>query len=1244
MHTFNIRLLSRHGIVWLFTVVTLAIGLTSCGEVGDGAGGEGDDSINSTAADPFLPVPKPGFPRNIFFGEIPSDPEGPVLVFVHGLRGKASDWWVGNNMYKLAFVSGYRTAFININRDGSANDDTIRNNAIVLKSLFPKVAKYYDVDKFYVIALSKGALDTQAAMLTPVFCDDDKHGRGHDDDDKRGRGHHKDDKHGRGHDKDDRYGCDDDDDDDKHGRGHDDDDKHGRGHDDDDKHGRGHDKDDKHGRGHDDDDDDDDDDKHGRGHDKDDDDDDKHRYGYDYGLDERIANLVQAVFTIAAPNQGSELADWAFGPGRPTARRLGLLTPGIAALRTPNVQAFRAIADPIFAKAGIPHFTAAGTTSKGNPLTVVTGGILSGLTGGAFNDGLVTLDRSRLPETYAQDLGVFEANHFHSRFGIHTFYFFHHRISFDRSLIASDFSQQSLSGLGDIHNNWIWSMKWFKGKLYVGTGREPDCASYATAEVQVGIKVYPPLSNPCPPDMRDLELSAEIWRFTPNKGGKDKKDGHHKNKEQGKWELVYKSPEDIPIAWNLRRRPTKFTARDIGFRGMAVFEEPDGTLALYVGGVSAASLYEKIPPYDRRGFPPPRILRSVNGRDWAPIPNDPGTFLGDIVKNAPPELKPRGFRSLVSYKKKLYATASDYIGVGFMVASADPARGNDAWQQVSPPATEFPIWTLSTYNDYLYIITGSGVNPDSNGYGVYKTDASGDPPLNFTPIVTDGAGLPEQFRSPNALSMGVFQGKLYVGSNRPTELIRIDPDDNWELVTGEPRFTEDGLKAPLSGFGTGFGNFFNGHFWRMGAFQDNLYLTTWDWSVALKILPTVESMLPLIGEFGFDLYRTPDGVHWTPLTKMGLGQAIRYGGRSLEVTKQGIFVGSAKPHGGGEVWLHRGHKPGKGHGHDDHDDKDDKGKGHDRDPDGSPQNLESVNAPGGNVLLSWEPVPVAARYLVFRATVRPALSYFPPDLEIKIPGTDITLTIQDIIDGKLDPICELQTPTEGLCNLLLSLRDNLGLPGGFEQIGSTMDAYFTETPPTDFQSIYFVVAENSLGEKSRASNIAGGPTKGRLMTFPYLLIRISSLLSRGYFCDTQSAGELLARLRAAYVAYGYADYGMSMEYLESMVELLDKKRRHKIAPLARDELIPLVKSLARNVGLVDRGLIPACSLQKILALQAGPCILLPVGELEDLLNDEPEADQGENYVNAALEALEGPTNPGTHRVAAQCREFGDDDD
>ena len=70
------------------------------------------------------------------------------------------------------------------------------------------------------------------------------------------------------------------------------------------------------------------------------------------------------------------------------------------------------------------------------------------------------------------------------------------------------------------------------------------------------------------------------------------------------------------------------------------------------------------------------------------------------------------------------------------------------------------------------------------------------------------------------------------------DLIRIHPDDSWDLVVGERRNTQQGMKLPLSGLGAGFNDFFNGYIWRLAEHDGWLYAGTYNWSVFLPYLRT----------------------------------------------------------------------------------------------------------------------------------------------------------------------------------------------------------------------------------------------------------------------------------------------------------------------------------------------------------------------------------------------------------------------
>ncbi|MEO8663305.1 MAG: hypothetical protein ABI693_32915 [Bryobacteraceae bacterium] len=120
---------------------------------------------------------------------------------------------------------------------------------------------------------------------------------------------------------------------------------------------------------------------------------------------------AKTVFMLGTPNQGAQLADWAFGPGSGIAGRLGLLTPGLQDIEPATVAAYRANFDPVLSTAGIPLYTLAGSSYTGNAVTTITGPILKNLSGEA-NDGLVALTESHLNPAWSIDLGTTPHNHF----------------------------------------------------------------------------------------------------------------------------------------------------------------------------------------------------------------------------------------------------------------------------------------------------------------------------------------------------------------------------------------------------------------------------------------------------------------------------------------------------------------------------------------------------------------------------------------------------------------------------------------------------------------------------------------------------------------------------------------------------------------------------------------------------------------------------------------------------------------
>jgi len=982
------------------------------------------------------PDPLPS-PQNVFYGEEPPDSAAPVILFVHGVNGVASDWWTVNDMYKLAFNAGYRTAFISLNPDNTRNNNSIEPNAGVLRAAMPAIVAHFKVAALYVVAHSKGGVDVQAAMLDAAF-----------------------------------------------------------------------------------------------------------------------SSRVKAVFTIATPHLGTELADWAFTTGRTVAASQGLLSPAVASLETATMAYVRSLADPASLFFGVPYYTMSATNyaSPPNPLLAVTGPTLLALTGGVPNDGIVTVPRTKLPSSYAVDLGTIPVNHFAAATGSLAFPRINAQI---RALEGTQTFKRIASGgfavdgsghplPGDRQNSYPWSGQWFKGKLYVGTGRAFMCVITATNDAARGTHLYPP-ADPnveCTADPTDLPLRAEIWRYTP---------------ETAVWERVYQSPQDVPIEFDANGVPTKFTARDIAFRGMIAFEENHGRRVrrgwdkdakhkgqdgdddrapkherLYVGGVSASSLFDTLPAYtgpNALQFPPPRMLWTEDGTTWNEVPQKPGTFFGDIGIQTETTRR-RGFRSFAAVRdahgvNHLFVTLSDLQGIGRVLESTHPSRGNNAWRQVSPSADQFPVFTIHEYRNQLYATATLGGIDAPGAYGVFRSDGVTKDPadptrLLFTPVVVPGE---MQERPPRAaISMQEFRGSLYVGSDRPTELIRINPDDTWDLVVGSPRMTSSGFKQPLSGIDHGFDSGFNGHFYTMAAHAGSLYLGTWDWSEILQATP-LSGLLR--SQFGFDLFKTADGIHWNVLSRTGLGDSFNSAVRTMESTPFGLFVGAtnttfglqmfANPsvldlNGDGvidanDVKLITSVKRGEASGPDDPRDVDRDGRITERDaqalatqctyrgcaitpikPALSPNGLLAAgrDVSPNAVLLSWTAAPGAVRYHIYRSDPMALGPLLQSAASLALPG-GATVTTEEIRNGMLDSFCTNDTAEVGVCALADAVRTNTIAMQPFHWIGSTSGLTFSDAaPPGGGQAFYYVTAENAAGRISEPTSIAAGPSAAATPTFARL--------------------------------------------------------------------------------------------------------------------------------------------------------------
>jgi hypothetical protein len=452
-----------------------------------------------------------------------------------------------------------------------------------------------------------------------------------------------------------------------------------------------------------------------------------------------------------------------------------------------------------------------------------------------------------------------------------------------RSLREQDFIPLSLNGWGDAWNAYVHSMTWFEDHLYCGTFRGILCLKRRQKDGAIQWPIWP-INCPDPDQVfNEIDLRAQIWRFSPLSLD---------------WENVYRSP--IVTGKDGRQIP-----RECGYRGMAVVRgRSDPKPALYVT------------PFSNTRSIGPVILRSEDGRCFRAV-SKPGLGYPGVSS----------FRFLTAFRGRLYTSpigsTSHVVNQSkypIVFESADPASG--VWRPVSLAGfgdrNNTVIFNMAAFNGHLYAGTFNHVD----GFQLWKTTAQGRAPYEWRKIIDLGAGRGNL--NEGVLALCEFREALYVGTciqdggydrrNRigpaAAEIIRVYPDDSWDLVVGEARSTKDGRKSPGSGFGPGFDNPFNGYVWSMSVHDGRLYAGTVSWSAYLPYVNR-EIWAPGLRRFiesdyiedlladrnGLEIWSTANGDSWAPVTLSGFGNHYNCGARTLVSTPAGLAVGTINPFG-----------------------------------------------------------------------------------------------------------------------------------------------------------------------------------------------------------------------------------------------------------------------------------------------------------------------------------------------------------
>ncbi|NUM54512.1 MAG: hypothetical protein HUU46_12770 [Candidatus Hydrogenedentes bacterium] len=353
------------------------------------------------------------------------------------------------------------------------------------------------------------------------------------------------------------------------------------------------------------------------------------------------------------------------------------------------------------------------------------------------------------------------------------------------------------------------------------------------------------------------------------------------------WERVldYRDFEDGP----------NFTAT--GFRKMAQYRsESDGVKRLYAATFGAE----------------PTIWRTETG--------EPGSWERFYsITDA------RGsIRGMAEHNGLLYlAVANDATAGGAVLT--EPGRvlatdGETVWPVIEDGfgnPDNGAVMSLISYGDWLY----AGTANNKTGFEIWKLEGPGK--QGPVKIVSDGGTDP---RNQCAITPYVYRGDLYWGSMifmgmyvKGCVLLRINTNDTWDVIVGP---------GGLSGFDAGFNNRNNAYLWSLVEHNGWLYAGTADFTSVLQgVVDNLDDFFALavrrlgeraaqelldakrgpglvgvVTQGGADLWRSQDGVHWTPVFRNGLGDTYNFGVRTLTSVDGVLYLGMANLWDGLEMW------------------------------------------------------------------------------------------------------------------------------------------------------------------------------------------------------------------------------------------------------------------------------------------------------------------------------------------------------
>jgi hypothetical protein len=295
---------------------------------------------------------------------------------------------------------------------------------------------------------------------------------------------------------------------------------------------------------------------------------------------------------------------------------------------------------------------------------------------------------------------------------------------------------------------------------------------------------------------------------------------------------------------------------------------------------------------------------------WRSATGDPGSWTSVWTSGAIGSV-----RWMEEHNRVLYLALSNDTPEGERLGKIWATDGDTFWP-VMEDAFGNPnntgVMSLASFNGWLV----AGTQNDAEGYEIWKLEGPSEKNGPVPLVLNGGPSSANQ----SAITPYVFQGKLYYGNMinpyanlagglKAADIIRIHPDDTWETLVGP---------GSITGWDSGFDHWPNTYIWWMEQHDGWLYASTYDQVSAFSnVLENLDLVFEALfgsekreanpveewANAGSDLYKTQDGINWYPVTLTGFGDVGNYGFRIMKSVGDRLYVGTANPFDGLEVWV-----------------------------------------------------------------------------------------------------------------------------------------------------------------------------------------------------------------------------------------------------------------------------------------------------------------------------------------------------